>query len=201
MSFIGDIIGGNKQNKAIDQASNIQQQYYNDLLTFQKEVYGDTGPFRDIALQRAQLLQNLFPDLLGKLNAPASDTVSPAFTLAGNEGLNLIRSNFATSGDPNSGPSQIAAGRFMEGLGSQEAQTNIGQQNFLTSGMLSLLGGGPSPTTGVGESANLLGMAGGSVNNLSNLAVQKGAVTAGMYAAPFKDAQDIGLLWGMGAFS
>ena len=90
----------------------------------------------------------------------------------------------------------------MEGLGAQEAQTNINQRNFQTSGLLNLLGGGgPSPTTGTTEAANLLGNTAGISGNISNLLQSQGASTGGLYGYAGNQAQQLGLLYGLGAFN
>src|SRR3990167_3131595 len=197
----GQILGANAQNRATNRSIAEQRREFDLLIDFQRQVYGDAAPFRDLSFERFQMLQNQLPGLLGRLNAPSSDTVSPAFRLAGNEGLNLIRSNYATSGDPNSGPSQLAGGRVMEGLGAQEAQANINQNNFQTSGLLNLLGGGgPSPTTGTAEAANLLGNTAGVSGNISSLLQSQGATTGGLYGYAGNQAQQLVLLYGLGAF-
>src|SRR3990167_4129573 len=201
LGFGGQYMGARAQDKATRRSIEEQRREFDLLMGFQQQVYGDTAPFRNLSFERYQMLQNQLPGLLNMLNAPASNTVSPAFRLAGNEGLNLIRSNYATSGDPNSGPSQIAAGRFMEGLGAQEAQANINQNNFQTSGLLNLLGGGgPSPTTGTAEAANLLGNTAGVSGNISSLLQSQGATTGGLYGYAGNQAQQLGLLYGLGAF-
>ena len=202
LGFGGQYLGARAQDKATRRAIAEQRRQFDSLMAFQQQVYGDSAPFRNLSFERFQMLQNELPGLLDLLKAPSSDTVSPAFRLAGREGLDLLRSGFATSGDPGSGAAGIAAGRFMEGLGAQEAQANIGQRNFLTSGLLSLLGGGgPSPTTGTAEAVNLMGQTSGPSANISNLLQSQGAVTGGLYGSFGNTASQLGLLYGLGAFN
>jgi hypothetical protein len=199
-SLAGSIYGSKKQSEGIKRGQDIQSRYYQELLDFQKQVYGESEPFRDIALNRAELIESLMPDLTAKLLKPAGSTVSERYKLAGREGMDLIRSNFATSGSPSSGPAQIAAGRFMEGLSAAEADRLINQENINTSNLLGFTSGVPSPTTGVAESANLLGAAGGPAGNLSNLAVSQGAVTGGLYGSIGSDLSQMAMIYAMGGF-
>jgi hypothetical protein len=67
--------------------------------------------------RRGEFGESFFPDLAERIRNP---TVSPLFKLYANEGLDTLRSNFATTGSPSSGPAQVAGGRFLEGLAAQQ---------------------------------------------------------------------------------
>jgi hypothetical protein len=74
-------------------------------------------PFFGLEENRGEFGQSFFPGLSERINNP---TASPTFKLYAQEGLNNLRSNYATTGSPSSGPAQIAGGRYLEGLAAQQ---------------------------------------------------------------------------------
>jgi hypothetical protein len=74
-------------------------------------------PFFGLEQSRGEFGQSFFPALSERINNPLA---SPTFQLYAKEGLNNLRSNFATTGSPSSGPAQIAGGRYLEGLAGQQ---------------------------------------------------------------------------------
>ncbi|TAL13949.1 hypothetical protein EPN95_04650 [Patescibacteria group bacterium] len=189
------LIGANKQSAELRKARRGQEAYQNSLLDFQRMIYGEGAPFRDLA-------KGLLPDLLKRFSASPESVVSPAFSLIGKEGLNLLRSNFSTSGDPSSGPAQIAGGRFLEGLGAQEADRIIQQKNLMNADLLNLAGFG----TGTGSSASGQALSlsvpiGQTAGNIADLTTTQGAVQGGLYGSIGNNLSQLGLLYGMGAFN
>jgi len=185
LGSIGNIVGANAQTRALKRGQNIQRDYQNQLLEFQRMIYGDASPYRDLAT-------GLLPDLEASVRNPQT---SEGFKIASQEGLDLLRSNAAVSGDPNSGSSQIAQGRFLSGLTASERDRQI-------SDMFRLAGFGQGASSqAAGQSAQLLGAAGGPAANMSNMAIQQGAVTGGLYGSLGKDISQLGLLYGLGAFN
>jgi len=166
-SAAGSIAGAHAQSNALTKASNIQKQYQQQLLDFQRMVYGEGAPFRDLA-------KGLLPDLRQQALSPES---SAGYKLLSREGLDLLRGNAATTGDPYSGPSQIAQGRFQAGLAASERDAQI-QRMFQLAGFSSQVGG-----QSTAQAANLLGAAGGPANNMANLAQSQGAVQGGLYGS------------------
>lgn len=83
--------------------------------------YNDMAePFFGLEQNRGEFGQSFFPQLQQRITNP---TLSPSFQLYGNEGINMLRSNFAQTGSPSSGPAQIAAGRYLAGLGAHQLDT------------------------------------------------------------------------------
>jgi len=74
-------------------------------------------PFFGLEQSRGEFGQSFYPDLQQRIQNPLA---SPTFQLYAKEGLNNLRSNFATTGSPSSGPAQIAGGRYLEGLAGQQ---------------------------------------------------------------------------------
>jgi len=77
------------------------------------------APFFDLALNRGKFGESFYPMLADRIQNP---TLSPAFKLYAKEGLDTLRSNYATTGSPSSGPAQIAGGRFLEGLAANQLE-------------------------------------------------------------------------------
>jgi len=163
----GSLTGAHAQEVGLSRAANIQQQYQQQLLDFQRMVYGEGAPFRDLA-------KGLLPDLRRQVLSPES---SAGYKLLSREGLDLLRGNAATTGDPYSGPSQIAQGRFQAGLAASERDAQI-QRMFQLAGFGSQAGG-----QSTAQAANLLGAAGGPATNMANLAQSQGAVQGGLYGS------------------
>src|SRR3990172_6156457 len=55
--------GAKEQSKAIKSSANTQAREQERLLDFQKQIYGDAQPFRDIQLQYAQTGAKALPSL------------------------------------------------------------------------------------------------------------------------------------------
>lgn len=75
------------------------------------------APFFNLAQNRGEFGQSFYPALRERIENP---TASPTFQLYGNEGVDILRSNFARTGSPSSGPAQVAAGRYLAGLGAHQ---------------------------------------------------------------------------------
>lgn len=193
-NILGNIFAAREQRRGLERGQRIQKEFLGRLLGLQEDLLGQTRPFRDIALNRARLVQDLLPGLTERLTTPSQNVVSDAFRLAGREGLDLLTANAVTSGSPVSGPAQLAKGRFLEGLGAREAQSLINQQNFDTRSLLGFVGGGPSPVTGIGQSNALLGAAAGPVGALSSAETAKGAVSGGLFGSIGQDIGQLGFL-------
>lgn len=176
-SIIGNYLGAREQSKAINSASRREASFQNKMLDFQRQVYDEGTPFRDISLQYARTGAETLPRLTHDVMNP---TLSAGFGLASREGLDLLSGNAATTGDPNSGPAQIAKARFMEGLLATERDRQIGDM-FRLAGF----GGaaGTQANNATGTAANLMGAAGNISGNIANMDIARGGVTGGLYGS------------------
>jgi len=77
-------------------------------------------PFFGLEQNRGEFGQSFYPMLQQRI---ANPMLSPSFKLYGDEGIKMLRSNFAQTGSPSSGPAQIAAGRYLAGLGAHQLDT------------------------------------------------------------------------------
>jgi hypothetical protein len=170
-------LGAREQSKAIKSAARGQEAFQNNLLDFQRQVYGEGAPFRDISLKYAKTGAETLPGLTQDVQNP---TLSAGYGLASSTGLQQLSSNAATTGDPNSGPAQVAKAQFLAGLLATERDRQIGDK-FRLAGFGA--GAGTEATNATGTAANLMGTAGNISGNIANLGVSQGAVTGGLYGA------------------
>ena len=105
--------GAKKQSSAINRAADTQAAEQQRLLDFQKQVYGEAEPFRDIQLQYAQTGAKALPSLYDYVMNP---TMSEGARMAATEGQNLISQDAATAGAPTFRPAQIAKSNFLSPL-------------------------------------------------------------------------------------
>ena len=152
--FIKSITGVDEQVDAAKAAQAQQQTFLDNMLAFQDKIFQGGAPFRQLSLD--QLRRSLGSDSI----------VNPAFDLAQREGLDVLGNNASTIGDPGSGASQIAKGRFSAGIAGEKARSLINQQNVR--GQLAL-GAGNIGTGATGQAASLFGPAAGVQGNISNL--------------------------------
>lgn len=190
-----------KQAAANKKAAKTVAGFRQQVLDFQKQIYTDSQPFRDISLSEAQrgkdVRDQTVPYLLSQLmseDQPGERGYGKDFDLAASEGLDQIQRNFATKGSPSSGAAQVAAGRFTSGLVASEEQRRIQRREARINNIfrLSGMGGIPNPTTGVGESLQALNIGQASTQDLAGLQVQQGAIQASGLQAWANTAQQIG---------
>ena len=167
--------GAKKQSSAINRAADTQAAEQQRLLDFQKQVYGDAEPFRDIQLQYAQTGAKALPSLYDYVMNP---TMSEGARMAATEGQNLISQDAATAGSPTSGPAQIAKSNFLARLMASERDRQVNDM-FRLSGFGS--DAGATATNATGQSANLMNAAAGIGGNIANLQTAQGAVQGGLY--------------------
>lgn len=167
--------GARKQSNAINRATDTQAAEQQKLLDFQKQVYGEAQPFRDIQLQYAQTGAKTLPSLYDYVMNP---TMSEGARLAATEGQNLISQDAATAGSPTSGPAQIAKSNFLARLMASERDRQVNDM-FRLSGFGS--DAGATAANATGQSANLMNTAAGIGGNIANLQVGQGAVQGGLY--------------------
>ena len=74
---------------------------------------GREQPFNAFERSIGEYGAGFFPQLKDSIEHP---TLSPAFQLYSKEGLDQLRGAYSLGGNPSSGQSQLAGGRFMEGL-------------------------------------------------------------------------------------
>ena len=74
---------------------------------------GREQPFNAFERSIGEFGAGFFPQLKDSIEHP---TLSPAFQLYSKEGLDQLRGAYSLGGNPSSGQSQLAGGRFMEGL-------------------------------------------------------------------------------------
>jgi len=167
--------GARKQSSAINRAADTQAVEQQRLLDFQKQVYGEAEPFRDIQLQYAQTGAKALPSLYDYVMNP---TMSEGARMAATEGQNLISQDAATAGSPTSGPAQIAKSNFLARLMASERDRQVNDM-FRLSGFGS--DAGATANNATGQSANLMNAAAGIGGNIANLQVGQGAVQGGLY--------------------
>lgn len=174
-ALLGGALGAKEQSKAIKSASNTQAAEQQHLLDFQKQVYGEGQPFRDISLQYAQTGAKTLPSLYDYVMNP---TISEGARMAATEGQNLISQDAATAGSPTSGPAQIAKSNFLARLMASERDRQVGDM-FRLAGFGGDASGMASGATGqAGQLAQGVAGIGG---NIANLQTSAGAVRGGMY--------------------
>ena len=167
--------GAKEQGKGIKAAANTQAAEQQMLLDFQKQVYGEAQPFRDIQLQYAQTGAKTLPSLYDYVMNP---TMSEGARMVAMEGQNLISQDAATAGSPTSGPAQIAKSNFLARLMASERDRQVNDM-FRLSGFGS--DAGATATNATGQSANLMNAAAGIGGNIANLQTAQGAVQGGLY--------------------
>ena len=167
--------GAKEQGKAIKSAANTQATEQRRLLDFQKQVYGEGQPFRDISLQYAQTGAKALPSLYDYVMNPQ---MSEGARMAATEGQNLISQDAATAGSPTSGPAQIAKSNFLARLMASERDRQVGDM-FRLAGFGGDASGMASGATG--QAAGLAGQAAGIGGNIANLQMAQGAVKGGLY--------------------
>jgi hypothetical protein len=89
------------------------------LHEFINREYAKSDPLRQQALDTSAASGRGLADFERVARDP---TTSPQFQLLAREGLRSIQGDFSTGGDPASGPAQLAAGRYMVGLGASERE-------------------------------------------------------------------------------
>ncbi len=87
------------------------------LFDFAEEQIAREEPFRQQALEFGEAATGILPDLTGAVRDP---TTTEAFKIASQEGVDLLRKNFARTGSPSSGPAQTASGQFLANLTAAE---------------------------------------------------------------------------------
>ena len=168
-------LGSKEQGKAIKSAAGTQAAEQQRLLDFQKQVYGEGQPFRDISLQYAQTGQRTLPSLYDYVMNPQ---ISEGARMAATEGQNLISQDAATAGSPTSGPAQIAKSNFLARLMASERDRQVGDM-FRLAGFGGDASGMASGATGqAGQLAQGVAGIGG---NIANLQMAQGAVKGGLY--------------------
>lgn len=182
------VYGASKQSKALEKAAESTENWQKYLIALEEKRYDEAARFRDLAFEEAQLKFETFQETLPLLQesiARTPESAREAFALAGRRGTEDIMRNLAPFGlAPGSSTAGRAVGTMQEGLAGMEARDLIGQRQFQTSAMLSLLGRTPlgvSPTTGAGS--GLLSGAGQAQGNLANLFASQGAVSGGLYGS------------------
>lgn len=100
----------------------------NRLRDFINTEYATSQGIRDLGSRYADASGQVLPSLIESAQNP---TVTPGFQRTAAEGLKAIQQNFATGGSAGSGSAQIAAGRFMTGLGDAERQRQTQAQQFM----------------------------------------------------------------------
>lgn len=75
------------------------------------------APFREEELKRARFGTSFLPTVEKTVRNP---TVSPGFDIVLNKGLDALRSKYAATGSPSSGPAQVAGGEFATGVANNE---------------------------------------------------------------------------------
>jgi len=199
LNTAGSIYGARKQGRALNRATDQQRDFQNRLLGFQEQVYDEGAPFRAAALERLEGSNDLWkenlPSLLGEAQATG---MSGSSKIALDDALRLIRQNAATTGDPDSGASQISQGQ----AGARFAAHDNDRRFQM---MMQLLGLGGDPNAqanaATNQSLSLLGQAGQNQNAISDLTVGKGAVQGGLYSSIGRNLSDMGLMYGMGMFN
>jgi len=167
--------GAKEQSKAIKSSANTQAREQERLLDFQKQIYGDAQPFRDIQLQYAQTGAKALPSLYDYVMNP---TMSEGARMAATEGQNLISQDAATAGSPTSGPAQLAKSNFLARLMASERDRQVNDM-FRLSGFGS--DAGATANNATGQSVNLMNTASGIGGNIANLQTAQGAVQGGLY--------------------
>src|SRR3989304_8654681 len=167
--------GARKQSSAINRAADTQAVEQQRLLDFQKQVYGEAEPFRDIQLQYAQTGAKALPSLYDYVMNP---TMSEGARMAATEGQNLISQDAATAGSPTSGPAQLAKSNFLARLMASERDRQVNDM-FRLSGFGS--DAGATANNATGQSVNLMNTAAGIGGNIANLQTAQGAVQGGLY--------------------
>lgn len=127
--------------------------------------------------QRSDVLGTALQPRLMDLLEPK---ISPGYALVAREGLNQIRQQYASGGSPNSGASQLAAGRFMSGLAAEEYDKQ--RQTLLSLAGLAQQGGFQAGQLGLGYTGNLSGYnanIGNIYRDIASLKVGRGLTAAG----------------------
>lgn len=174
-ALLGSALGAKEQSKGIKSAANTQAAEQQRLLDFQKQVYGEAAPFRDISLQYAQTGAKALPTLYDYVMNP---TISQGARMAAEEGQNMISQDAATAGSPTSGPAQIAKSNFLARLMASERDRQVGDM-FRLAGLGGDAGG--QAATATGQSGQLAQGAAGIGGNIANLQTTQGAVQGGLY--------------------
>lgn len=172
---IASYLGGKSQSSAIKSASNTQAAEQARLLDFQKQVYAEGQPFRDISLDYARTGAKTLPSLYDYVMNPQ---MSEGARIAATEGQNLISQDAATAGSPTSGPAQIAKSNFLARLMASERDRQVGDM-FRLAGFGGDASGMAQGATG--QAGQLAQSAAGIGGNIANLQTAAGAVKGGMY--------------------
>lgn len=176
-SGIGAYYGGKAQGKAIENAAETQAAEQAKLLEFQKQVYSEGQPFRDVSLQYAQTGANTLPSLYDYVMNPQ---ISQGAQMAATEGQNMISQDAATAGSPTSGPAQIAKSNFLARLMASERDRQVGDM-FRLAGFGGDASGIASGATG--QASQLAQTGAGIGGNIANLQVAQGNVRGGLYSS------------------
>ncbi len=158
------------------------------LFDFAEEQIAREEPFRQAGLEGLE-------SLIGAVKDP---TTTEAFKIASQEGVDLLRRNFARTGSPSSGPAQIASGKFLANLTAAENAARTGN-------LFRLAGFGTGPSQGAqlgvgafqplpsGVVTGDLPSAVPGFSQLPSLAVQSGATQAGLFSSIGKNLAQLPL--------
>lgn len=116
-SALLNYFGQQQQTSAINQATNVQQNYYNQLMHMQQQLMQQSAPFR-------AYLQRLMPTLY-------ASAMNPQQSQAGRAASQSLGQSLAARGLTGSPAAQVA----QAGLASQLAEQGIGAQHSLASMM------------------------------------------------------------------
>ena len=176
----GNVIGARAQENDLTSAQTTQRKYLDLLSGFKDTVYGGTDYLRAAT-------KKLLPGLMGSVTSP---TTSEGYKIAMKEGLDLISGNAAVSGDPNSGPAQIAKGKFGANLAASETD-RIMDNIFKLIGFTQSAG-----QQGTATAANLLTGMASPYQNISDLYAAKGENTGALWGSLGQTGMQAGLLGG-----
>ena len=173
--LLGNYLGGKEQGEAIKSAAETQAAEQAKLLDFQKQVYGEGQPFRDVSLQYAQTGAKTLPSLYDYVMNPQ---ISQGAQMAATEGQNMISQDAATAGSPTSGPAQIAKSNFLARLMAGERDRQVGDMFRLAGFGGNASGMAEGATAQAGQLAQTGAGIGG---NIADLQVAQGNVKGGLY--------------------
>ena len=125
-SGLGQFFGGQEAKKGLNQALGDLGRFTGRIEDYQGAVGTRADPYYGMAGRLGEAgtgaVEALLPTLI---QLAQGQQPSEGFKLTAGEGLRQLAGNFATSGAPGSGPAQIAAGRFLSGLGASERDRQI----------------------------------------------------------------------------
>ena len=169
--LVNSLVGGGKAISGLGKGLTQLTKLDEDIVAYIKTLAGPQEAFMAQGQQLAGFGQETLQTTLQALREQAlNPTASPGFKLAAEEGLRQIANNFSTQGAPDSGPAQIAAGRFMTGLAANERDRQLQTLYNVAQVGANITGGGQATEAALGFGAQRGGLFGERVALNQNIA-------------------------------